>query len=200
MEAVDKKNPHLICAATIDAVKDDQIHVTFDGWRGAFDYWTRYDSRDIFPVGWCELSCHPMQPPGNKLEPNSKKNRCAKPSNTKIPDSDLLPTTTPIITAHFHIKCRRGPFIDATKLRSMVSAPSHSLLAQLCFQEILTAATDTSQLSRRFFDMDGEKHSLSAVGQSFTVSKTISLVVIKRIPFLNWPHFLNFCRLKFLAN
>jgi hypothetical protein len=66
LEAVDKKNPHLICVATIGEVKADSIYVTFDGWRGAFDYWCRYDSRDIFPVGWCHKSGHPLQPPGNK--------------------------------------------------------------------------------------------------------------------------------------
>lgn len=66
LEAVDKKNPQLICTATVGAVKQDQIHVTFDGWRGAFDYWCRFDSRDIFPVGWCARSGHPMQPPGQK--------------------------------------------------------------------------------------------------------------------------------------
>lgn len=66
LEAVDKKNPQLICTATVGAVKNEQIHVTFDGWRGAFDYWCRYDSRDIFPVGWCAKSGHPMQPPGQK--------------------------------------------------------------------------------------------------------------------------------------
>ncbi|XP_064081606.1 polycomb protein SCMH1-like isoform X2 [Macrobrachium nipponense] len=64
LEAVDKKNPQLICAATVGAVNGDMIHVTFDGWRGAFDYWCRYDSRDIFPVGWCAMSGHPLQPPG----------------------------------------------------------------------------------------------------------------------------------------
>ncbi|XP_046986831.1 polycomb protein SCMH1 isoform X1 [Schistocerca americana] len=66
LEAVDKKNPQLICAATIGAVKGEMIHVTFDGWRGAFDYWCRFDSRDIFPVGWCAKSGHPLQPPGQK--------------------------------------------------------------------------------------------------------------------------------------
>ncbi|XP_013081997.2 sex comb on midleg-like protein 2 isoform X1 [Biomphalaria glabrata] len=66
LEAVDRKNPALICPATIGAVNEDQIHVTFDGWRGAFDYWCRYDSRDIFPVGWCESSGHPLQSPGVK--------------------------------------------------------------------------------------------------------------------------------------
>ena len=48
------------------AVNGDQIHVQFDGWRGAFDYWCRYDSRDIFPVGWCAQSNHPIQPPGQR--------------------------------------------------------------------------------------------------------------------------------------
>ena len=48
-------------------ILEDMIHVTFDGWKGAFDYWCRYDSRDIFPVGWCALSNHPLQPPGQKV-------------------------------------------------------------------------------------------------------------------------------------
>ncbi|KAH0558149.1 polycomb protein Scm [Cotesia glomerata] len=66
LEAIDKKNPQLICTATVGAVKDDMIHITFDGWRGAFDYWCKYDSRDIFPVGWCFKSGHPLQPPRQK--------------------------------------------------------------------------------------------------------------------------------------
>lgn len=66
LEAVDRKNPQLICPATIGAVKGEEVHVTFDGWRGAFDYWTKRDSRDLFPVGWCALSGHPLQPPGQK--------------------------------------------------------------------------------------------------------------------------------------
>ncbi len=47
-------------------VSNDMIYVKFDGWKGAFDYWCRYDSRDIFPVGWCKASGHPLQPPGQK--------------------------------------------------------------------------------------------------------------------------------------
>ncbi len=66
LEAVDRKNPHLICPATIGAVNGDQIHVTFDGWRGAFDYWCRYDSREIFPAGWCEKSGHHLQSIGDR--------------------------------------------------------------------------------------------------------------------------------------
>ena len=66
LEAVDRKNPMLICPATIGNISGDQVHITFDGWRGAFDYWCRFDSRDIFPVGWCAKTSHPLQPPGQK--------------------------------------------------------------------------------------------------------------------------------------
>ncbi|XP_067934934.1 polycomb protein SCMH1-like isoform X2 [Watersipora subatra] len=66
LEAIDRKNPQLIGPATVGEVKGDKIYIQFDGWRGAFDYWCRYDSRDIFPVGWCTLTNHILQPPGTK--------------------------------------------------------------------------------------------------------------------------------------
>ncbi|XP_055308025.1 polycomb protein Scm-like isoform X2 [Sitodiplosis mosellana] len=168
LEAVDKKNPQLICCATVDAIKDDQVHIAFDGWRGAFDYWTRYDSRDIFPVGWCTRSLHPVQPPGhrNKFDAANKR-KTAKPSNILIPD-DSLPTATPI-TIHFHTKCRGGRFINSSKLPSMVTAPSHHLLAKLCLQEILAASRDTSQLSPLLFALEGEVIIVTAAGKNFTV-------------------------------
>lgn len=46
--------------------KFSHVCIRFDGWRGAFDYWCRYDCRDIFPVGWCAKTGHPLQPPGQK--------------------------------------------------------------------------------------------------------------------------------------
>ncbi|XP_042589931.1 sex comb on midleg-like protein 2 isoform X2 [Cyprinus carpio] len=67
LEAVDRKNPYLICPATVREVRGDKIFIMFDGWRGAFDYWCQYDSRDIFPVGWCQLTNHSLQPPGNSF-------------------------------------------------------------------------------------------------------------------------------------
>nr|XP_014345044.1 PREDICTED: sex comb on midleg-like protein 2 isoform X2 [Latimeria chalumnae] len=67
LEAVDKKNPYLICPATIGEVKGDEVFITFDGWRGAFDYWCKYDCRDIFPVGWCAMTGDTLQPPGNSV-------------------------------------------------------------------------------------------------------------------------------------
>ncbi|XP_010884766.2 sex comb on midleg-like protein 2 isoform X2 [Esox lucius] len=82
LEAVDKKNPYLICPATIGEVKGDEIFVMFDGWRGAFDYWCKFDSRDIFPVGWCALTRHSIQPPGNFFT---------------LPKALLLPASSPPI-------------------------------------------------------------------------------------------------------
>ncbi|XP_077455410.1 polycomb protein SCMH1 isoform X1 [Stigmatopora argus] len=66
LEAVDRKNPHFICPATVGALRGVEVQVTFDGWRGAFDYYCRHDSRDIFPVGWCALTGDNLQPPGTK--------------------------------------------------------------------------------------------------------------------------------------
>nr|CAD7445739.1 unnamed protein product [Timema bartmani] len=136
LEAVDKKNPHLICVATVvmfssevsysaeeskvinlepsvkilgnvifvttllcfkGAIRGEMIHVTFDGWRGAFDYWCRYDSRDIFPVGWCCKSKHPMQPPGQKTAHGSSRYKtrvCNIPppmANTTTAETKQLP-------------------------------------------------------------------------------------------------------------
>ncbi|XP_061573217.1 polycomb protein SCMH1 isoform X3 [Cololabis saira] len=67
LEAVDRKNPHFICPATVGSLRGVEVLVTFDGWRGAFDYYCRYDSRDIFPVGWCTLTGDNLQPPGTKV-------------------------------------------------------------------------------------------------------------------------------------
>ncbi|XP_037678841.1 sex comb on midleg-like protein 2 isoform X2 [Choloepus didactylus] len=99
LEAVDRKNPYLICPATIGDVKGDAVHITFDGWSGAFDYWCKYDSRDIFPVGWCQLTGDILQPPGNnvpvtksvtKSPSSSKGTRCSMQSPQKA--APLSPT------------------------------------------------------------------------------------------------------------
>jgi len=86
LEALDPKNPLLICVATVAGVDGDKIRVDFDGYLGS-DYWCRYDSRDIFPVGWCYLSGHPLQPPGKtkkalKLLSAKTKEKPDKPENS----------------------------------------------------------------------------------------------------------------------
>lgn len=170
LEAVDKKNPQLICCATVDAIKDDQIHVTFDGWRGAFDYWCRYDSRDIFPVGWCAKSCHPLQPPGqkNKFDGGPHRSKAMRPSLSLNPTDTLTPASP--ITAHFHHQCKGGPFINTSKLSSMVTAPTRENLAKLCMQEVLSSCKDTSQLSPLLFAaMEGDIYIISVGDKNYTV-------------------------------
>lgn len=169
LEAVDKKNPQLICCATVAAVKDDEIHVTFDGWRGAFDYWCNYDSRDIFAVGWCAKSCHPMQPPGHKgrFDSTSSRQRHARVNFTLAQDKELKEATP--VTAHFHTQCKPGPFINPLKLPVILTGPSHQSLAKLCLQEVLSACRDTSQLSPVLFGMEGEVHIVTASSKNFTV-------------------------------
>uniref|UniRef100_A0A8C1IVI9 Scm polycomb group protein homolog 1 n=1 Tax=Cyprinus carpio TaxID=7962 RepID=A0A8C1IVI9_CYPCA len=81
LEAVDRKNPHFICPATVGALRGVEVLITFDGWRGAFDYYCRYDSRDIFPVGWCALTGDNLQPPGTKESINIPKKRGPKPGS-----------------------------------------------------------------------------------------------------------------------
>uniref|UniRef100_A0A182SYA7 Uncharacterized protein n=1 Tax=Anopheles maculatus TaxID=74869 RepID=A0A182SYA7_9DIPT len=171
LEAVDKKNPQLICCATVNEVKDDQIHVTFDGWRGAFDYWCRYDSRDIFPVGWCATSCHPMQPPGqkNKLDGSGHRSKTGRSSLAMVSDSQDAMQPVTLVTAHFHSRCRGGPHINSSKLPSMVTAPNHQTLAKLCLQEVLAASHDHSLLSPLLFGLEGDVHIVTAAGKNFTV-------------------------------
>lgn len=81
LEALDPKNPLLICVATVADVDGDRIRVDFDGYLGS-DYWCRYDSRDIFPVGWCHLSGHPLQPPG--MRGNLLRSCCLVPSRIQL--------------------------------------------------------------------------------------------------------------------
>ncbi len=73
-------------------VEEEDIHITFDGWKGVFGYTCKYYSRDIFPVGWCKKSGHPLQPPGHKSETpvfslnKKKKTKTSKPSKLgKVP-------------------------------------------------------------------------------------------------------------------
>ncbi len=68
IEAVDPKNPHLICPATIKELNRDKILVTFDGWSQSSQCWYPFSSRDIFPVGWCRSAKHILQYPGHLVD------------------------------------------------------------------------------------------------------------------------------------
>lgn len=147
--------------------------MAFDGWRGAFDYWTRYDSRDIFPAGWCARSRHPVQPPGSRQSKidAANKRRTNKPSNTFIPDLVALPAApNPApVTIHFHSGCRTGPFVNGSRMHATTTAPNHKTLAKLCLHEMLASSGDASQLARRLFDVAGESCVVAVAGKNFIV-------------------------------
>ncbi|XP_031558081.1 polycomb protein SCMH1-like [Actinia tenebrosa] len=84
LEAMDPKNPALICVATVGKVEGEKIRVDFDGYLGS-DFWCRFDSRNIFPVGWCALSGHPLQPPGNSKK-WSKMQSATRTKTSKEPE------------------------------------------------------------------------------------------------------------------
>nr|XP_006112075.1 lethal(3)malignant brain tumor-like protein 3 isoform X3 [Pelodiscus sinensis]XP_025043601.1 lethal(3)malignant brain tumor-like protein 3 isoform X3 [Pelodiscus sinensis] len=54
LEAVDKKNPSLMCVATITDMLDNRLLIHFDNWNENYDYWCDASSPYIRPVGYCQ--------------------------------------------------------------------------------------------------------------------------------------------------
>ncbi|XP_062871003.1 sex comb on midleg-like protein 2 isoform X1 [Trichomycterus rosablanca] len=137
LEAVDKKNPYLICPATIGEVRGEEVFVMFDGWRGAFDYWCRYDSRDIFPVGWCSVTKHSLQPPGNSItlskplsthssSSSSSSSSPSKQTRRTMPASYRLPTPLPQLPVRKGIRGRRPKSETIALLKALAASTSTS--------------------------------------------------------------------------
>lgn len=69
LEAVDKKNTHLTCVATVQSVLLNRILVHFDSWSDIYDYWVDIASPYIHPVGWCKQQNRSLTPPeGEAIE------------------------------------------------------------------------------------------------------------------------------------
>jgi polycomb protein SCMH1 len=178
LEAVDKKNPQLICCATVGAVKNDQIHVTFDGWRGAFDYWCKYDSRDIFPVGWCAKSGHPMQPPGQKNNTGHSRYKI-KPalmapvpiSSTvaESPEADTSAPPPPPIAVHVKKSCAGGPLVDSLQLPSAIEEATPKALAKSLVGKILSASHKSETILARLGALRGEEMVITHLGTTYTI-------------------------------
>ncbi|BET01360.1 MBT [Nesidiocoris tenuis] len=163
LEAIDRKNPQLICVATIGDVKDNMVYITFDGWRGAFDYWCEYNSRDIFPVGWCEQSEHPLQPPRQKGPPGVgakyKQRVCGETSPTPatVDVTSSLKTSPSVqntkissaVTVHVNPSCWCGPYLDPRKMGNFPTQfgpGSVEKVVHSIFQNLIDAAMDQSKV------------------------------------------------------
>ncbi|XP_041696694.1 sex comb on midleg-like protein 2 isoform X4 [Coregonus clupeaformis] len=153
LEAVDKKNPYLICPATIGEVKGEEVFVMFDGWRGAFDYWCKHHSRDLFPVGWCAVTKHSLQKPGNSvtlpknLQVLPASQIPSKPSRRSMPALYRLPTPLPPLPVRKGVRGRRPKSETIALLKAVAEAAAQNG----------TAPTSNSQLTPRPHKKRGPK-------------------------------------------
>ncbi|XP_061811248.1 lethal(3)malignant brain tumor-like protein 4 isoform X1 [Nerophis lumbriciformis] len=68
LEAIDRKNPLLICVATIAAVVDNRLLIHFDNWDDTYDYWCDASSPYIHPVGYCQEAGLTLTTPAGKTQ------------------------------------------------------------------------------------------------------------------------------------
>ncbi|RXN14905.1 lethal(3)malignant brain tumor 4 isoform X1 [Labeo rohita] len=69
LEAVDRKNPCLVCVASVADIVDDRFLVHFDNWDDTYDYWCDASSPFIHPVGWCQDHGRPLTAPQGHPNP-----------------------------------------------------------------------------------------------------------------------------------
>ena len=53
-------------AATVAEVNEYRLRIHFDGWDDIYDDWFEADTLELYPVGWCEKTGHPLETPLSK--------------------------------------------------------------------------------------------------------------------------------------
>nr|XP_023678666.1 lethal(3)malignant brain tumor-like protein 4 isoform X3 [Paramormyrops kingsleyae] len=71
LEAVDRKNPCLVCVASVADVIDHRFLVHFDNWDDTYDYWCDPSSPHVHPVGWCQERGRPLTAPQGYPSPET---------------------------------------------------------------------------------------------------------------------------------
>ncbi|XP_048858033.1 lethal(3)malignant brain tumor-like protein 4 isoform X3 [Brienomyrus brachyistius] len=71
LEAVDRKNPCLVCVASIADIIDQRFLVHFDNWDDTYDYWCDPSSPHVHPVGWCQERGRPLTAPQGYPSPEN---------------------------------------------------------------------------------------------------------------------------------
>ncbi|XP_024911436.1 polycomb protein SCMH1 [Cynoglossus semilaevis] len=168
LEAVDRKNPYLICPATVGEVRGQEIFIMFDGWRGAFDYWCPFDSRDIFPVGWCALTKHSLQPPGNfftlpgaLLAPQSNTSgsfttRRSSSNSSSMQTSYRLPNPLPPLPVRKGVRGRRPKSQTIALLKAAAEAAAAAAAVNGASQSPARTSAET-QLAPKLYKKRGPK-------------------------------------------
>ncbi len=202
LEAVDPKNPHLICPATIKEVKRDKILVTFDGWLQSSQCWYSFSSRDIFPVGWCKLARHILQYPGHLVDRkltnssmNQSKNAEAnKPVVKKKPNQKVKANLRTSTDNANMSSDSSGLNITATndtlQTNHAVSTPNNKPLAQIDLSIVKQEACDAESeepssnghLKNVNLNSNGEIHSSGQKASSASGKKGASNAYVHLIP------------------
>nr|XP_020760526.1 sex comb on midleg-like protein 2 [Odocoileus virginianus texanus] len=187
LEAVDRKNPYLICPATIGNVKGDEVYITFDGWSRAFDYWCKYDCRDIFPVGWCNLTGDLLQPLGSNVFVTKNTAKTQPPPSKAAQRSMQSPQNSAIILTHQTKKSDRPkppgcPSVpkkgSSVKNSTKKKKGPHSGRKEKCIPVICsTSSTSLKALARERGNVSYDKDAVP--GSSKIVMSTVCVYINK---------------------
>ncbi|KAM4699513.1 lethal(3)malignant brain tumor-like protein 3 isoform 1-T4 [Discoglossus pictus] len=71
LEAVDRKNPTLLCVATIADTVENRLLIHFDSWDHSYDYWCDASSPYIRPVGYSQEVGIALTPPPEYKDPKT---------------------------------------------------------------------------------------------------------------------------------
>lgn len=63
IEAADLMEPRLVCVATITRVVNRLLRIHFNGWDDSFDQWCDCEAPELYPIGWCQIVGHALEPP-----------------------------------------------------------------------------------------------------------------------------------------
>jgi len=95
VEAADLMDPRLICVATVSRVVGRLLKIHFDGWEDDFDQWMDARSPDIYPIGWCELTGHKLEPPRPaQVVPKPPPSKKSKKGKKKVTSAKGAKSTT----------------------------------------------------------------------------------------------------------
>ncbi|XP_020628056.1 lethal(3)malignant brain tumor-like protein 2 [Orbicella faveolata] len=180
LEAVDLREPALICPATVTDLKGPLLRIHFDGWDESYDQLVDKDSLDIFPVGYCSSVAHPLQPPGpmpdryvERYGPVTDVSRPSVPRPLSRPVKRRASTEDdgqkkkakslyPQEIVYLNKRCYPGPLLSRDLMRSLPDAvrgsvvgPEKHNIMRLCMQHLVSASINPKQVlelfSREFY-------------------------------------------------
>lgn len=180
LEAVDLREPALICPATVTDLKGPLLRIHFDGWDESYDQLVDMDSLDIFPVSFCASVSHPLQPPGpmpdryvERYGPVTDVNRqtIAKPLSRPLKrrnsteDDGQKKKAKPLYpqeVVYVNKRCCLGTLLNRDLIRSLpdvvrgsVVGPEKQNIMRLCMQHLVSSSVSPKQVlelfSREFY-------------------------------------------------